>query len=104
MDLPGNTCLELTEKTAEAIDDDGLYQLFVSTQMNNINLCVHAALQWVVGLLKNPKLKFWIIRHVLAYKGQSTWPHIVVIIVRKFPHYWVTLGYFIWMWKGLSQE
>lgn len=45
MDLPENTCPELTEKTAEAIDDEGLYQLFISTQMNNVNLCVHAALQ-----------------------------------------------------------
>ena len=45
MDLPGNTCPELTEKTAEVIDDEGLYQLFVSTQMNNVNLCIHAALQ-----------------------------------------------------------
>ena len=57
MDLPGNTCPELTEKTAEVIDDEGLYQLFVSTQMNNVNLCIHAALQWV-GHSKNGKFKF----------------------------------------------
>ncbi|KAF8743561.1 hypothetical protein AX14_002110 [Amanita brunnescens Koide BX004] len=75
MDLSGNACPELTETTAEAIDDDGLYQLFVSTQMNNVNLCVHAALQ-----------------HVLAHQGESEWPHIFVIIARKFPHYWVDRG------------
>ena len=39
MDLPGNDCPELTEKTADAIDDDSLRELFVSTQMNNLDLC-----------------------------------------------------------------
>ena len=38
-------CTELTEKTADAIDDDSIHQLFVSTQMNNLNLCVKSALQ-----------------------------------------------------------
>ena len=39
MDIPGNDCPELTEKTANAIDDTSLQELFVSTQMNNIDLC-----------------------------------------------------------------
>ena len=33
MDMPGNDCPELTEKTADAIDDASLRELFVSTQM-----------------------------------------------------------------------
>lgn len=45
MDMAGNDCPELTEQTAHAIDDASLYQLFVSTQMNNLNLCAHAALK-----------------------------------------------------------
>jgi hypothetical protein len=45
MDLPENNCPELTEKTANIIDDAGLRQLFVSTQMNNLDLCVKSALQ-----------------------------------------------------------
>ncbi len=45
MDLPEKNCPELTETTAEAIDDDSIYQLFVSTQMNNLDLCVKSALQ-----------------------------------------------------------
>ena len=45
MDIPGNNCPELTEKTADTIDDPSLNQLFVATQMNNLNLCAHAALQ-----------------------------------------------------------
>ena len=39
MDIPGNDCPELTEKTANAIDDTSLRELFVATQMNNIDLC-----------------------------------------------------------------
>jgi hypothetical protein len=32
-------CLELTDKTAEAITDDALKLLFVSVQQNNLDLC-----------------------------------------------------------------
>ena len=45
MDMPGNDCPELTEKTANAIDDTSLQELFVSTQMNNIDLCGRAAVE-----------------------------------------------------------
>ena len=39
MDMPENDCPELTERTADAIDDASLQELFVSTQMNNLDLC-----------------------------------------------------------------
>ena len=45
MDMPENDCPELTEKTADAIDDASLRDLFVSTQGNNLNLCGRAALE-----------------------------------------------------------
>jgi hypothetical protein len=45
MDLPEKNCTELTQQTADAIDDDSIHQLFVSTQMNNLDLCVKSALQ-----------------------------------------------------------
>ncbi|KAF8336703.1 hypothetical protein F5887DRAFT_1063198 [Amanita rubescens] len=45
MDLPEKNCAELTQQTADAIDDDSIHQLFVSTQMNNLDLCVKSALQ-----------------------------------------------------------
>jgi len=45
MDIPENNCPELTEQTANAIDDASLHQLFISTQMNNLDLCVKSALQ-----------------------------------------------------------
>ncbi len=46
MDLPEKNCAELTQQTADAIvDDDSIHQLFVSTQMNNLDLSVKSALQ-----------------------------------------------------------
>ena len=45
MDMPGNDCPELTEKTADAIDDASLQALFVSTQMNNLDLCCKAGIE-----------------------------------------------------------
>ena len=39
MDMPENDCPELTEKTADAIDNASLRELFISTQMNNLDLC-----------------------------------------------------------------
>ena len=46
MDLPEKNCAELTQKTADAIDDEIMHDLFISTQMNNLDLCVKSALQW----------------------------------------------------------
>jgi hypothetical protein len=45
MDLPEKNCAELIQQTADAIDNDSIHQLFVSTQMNNLDLCVKSALQ-----------------------------------------------------------
>jgi len=70
MDLPEKNCAELTQKTADAIDDDSINQLFVSTQMNNLDLCVKSALQ-----------------HVLKYSWK--WEDVIVIVFGKFPHFWV---------------
>ncbi|KAF8325020.1 hypothetical protein F5887DRAFT_901914 [Amanita rubescens] len=45
MHIAESNCPELTEQTANAIDDTLLQDLFISTQRNNINLCVKAAIQ-----------------------------------------------------------
>ena len=47
MDMPGNDCPELTENTADAIDNASLRELFISTQMNNLVLCGKAGFKWV---------------------------------------------------------
>ena len=45
MDIPQTDCPELTEKTAYAIDDASLRELFVSTQTNNLDLCGKAGVE-----------------------------------------------------------
>ena len=45
MDLPDTNCAELTQQTAGAIDADSIHQLFVSTQINVLDLSVKSALQ-----------------------------------------------------------
>jgi hypothetical protein len=45
MDLPENDCPELIEKTADAIDNASLRELFISTQRNNLDLCGKAGLE-----------------------------------------------------------
>jgi hypothetical protein len=47
MHKPERKCPELTQETANAIDNKSLHQLFISTQMNNLDLCVECALQTV---------------------------------------------------------
>ena len=44
MDIPENDCPELSEMTAYAIDNSSLQELFISTQMNNLELCVKSGL------------------------------------------------------------
>ena len=44
MDLEENDCPELTQKTASAINDTTIHDLFVSTQMNHLDLCVKSAI------------------------------------------------------------
>ena len=51
MDIPENDCPELTEKTADAIDDSSLQELFVSIQMNNLDLCIKYGLEWALCLI-----------------------------------------------------
>ena len=87
MDLPEKNCAELTQQTADAIDDDSLHQLFVSTQMNNLDLCVKSALQWG-SHLRCQLLTLTLFRHVLK-ATDWTWNDVVVIVFSKFPHFWV---------------
>jgi hypothetical protein len=43
MNKPETTCHELTKQTAAVLNDENLQLLFVSTQQNNLELCVEYA-------------------------------------------------------------
>jgi hypothetical protein len=48
---PDANCHELSKQTAAVINDDTLQHLFVSTQQNNLELCVEYSIkQWVTNL------------------------------------------------------
>ena len=88
MDLPEKNCPELTQQTADAIDDESLHQLFVSTQKNNLDLCVKAAIQFG-SYLKQFFHMLTILRTVMNDFSDSSWEDIALIVLSKFPHYWV---------------
>ncbi|KAF8654883.1 hypothetical protein AX14_008223, partial [Amanita brunnescens Koide BX004] len=61
----------IVKKTANAIDDASLHELFVSTQMKNLDLHVKSALQ-----------------SVFDYNIEIDWTSVVFRIFSMFPHYW----------------
>ena len=48
MNKEENQCSELSEKTMDVLDNDILVNLFVSTQKNNLDLCIKKGIEWVV--------------------------------------------------------
>ena len=88
MDIPENDCPELSEKTADAIDDPSLQELFVSAQMNNLDLCVRYGLEWVSQQIVLLLIKCWVSRHVFK-RGGTSLEAAFIIVLSKFPHYWV---------------
>ena len=51
MNKKENQCSELSEKTMDILDNDVLVNLFVSTQKNNLDLCIKKSIEWVFYLL-----------------------------------------------------
>jgi len=70
MDLPETDCHELTERSAAVIDDPSLNRLFVSTQMNNLDLCVKSAL------------------HFVFIEDKIRMERAIWFVTNSFPHYW----------------
>jgi hypothetical protein len=45
MDKEDNQCSELSEKTINILDNDALVNLFISTQQNNLDLCITKSIE-----------------------------------------------------------
>jgi len=45
MNKEENQCSELSEKTMDVLDNDILVNLFVSTQKNNLDLCIKKGIE-----------------------------------------------------------
>jgi hypothetical protein len=50
MDKEDNQCSELSEKTMDILDNDVLVNLFVSTQQNNLDLCIKKSIEYFILL------------------------------------------------------
>ena len=48
LDNEENQCPELSEKTMDTLDNDVLVNLFVSTQKNNLELCIAKSVKLVI--------------------------------------------------------
>jgi len=48
MDKEENQCSELSKKTMDILDNDVLVNLFVSTQQNNLDLCIEKSIRLVI--------------------------------------------------------
>ena len=51
MDKEENQCSELSKKTADILDNNILVNLFVSTQKNNLDLCIERSIKLVFNYL-----------------------------------------------------
>ena len=45
MNKDENQCSELSEKTTDILDNDVLVNLFISTQQNNLDLCIKKSIE-----------------------------------------------------------
>jgi hypothetical protein len=45
LDKEENQCFELSKKTMDILDNDILVNLFVSTQKNNLDLCIEKGIR-----------------------------------------------------------
>ncbi|KIM42373.1 hypothetical protein M413DRAFT_132594 [Hebeloma cylindrosporum] len=63
LDKEDNQCSELSEKTMNILDDDILINLFVSTQQNNLDLCIERSIKniWKIGTFSQMLLVYEII-------------------------------------------
>ena len=87
MDLPEMDCPELTDKTADAVTDDSMLQLFVSTQGNNLDLCVKSALKQVIYI----RYCFKMLTISRFIPHGSHWEEVIQCIFAIFPHFWVCM-------------
>ena len=90
MDLPEMDCPELTDKTADAVTDDSMHQLFVSTQRNNLDLCVKSAIQQVINIRYCFKM-LTVSSFTISSQSTTTWENIVQCFFIMFPHFWVCM-------------
>ncbi|KAG8855108.1 hypothetical protein FRB91_002631 [Serendipita sp. 411] len=81
MNKEGYDCGDLVEQTAAALDDETLRQLFVSTQRNNLEVCIRYALESALGTIEQG------IGKPIKIVSEDNFKEMIRIILRWFPQY-----------------
>ena len=94
MHEPGADCKDLIEKTAAALSSEELQQLFLSTQQNNLEICIQ------YGIKRHGKVFSWIYMidmicrivnakesSLLQYfkKNGGNWACLMALVLAYFP-------------------
>jgi len=70
LDKEENLCSELSEKTTDILDNDVLVNLFVSTQKNNLDLCIKKSIEDAWKIKRNQGI------------------FMIYVLTRWFPNFW----------------
>jgi len=79
MNEPGGDCNELIEKTADALSSEQLQQFFLSTQRNNVDICLKYGVR---GMMKQTQLNGM----KIFKKNKGNWAGFMVMVLKYFPH------------------
>ena len=101
MHMSGADCSGLIEKTTAALSSENLQQLFLSTQQNNIELCVTYGVQrWgtiifkytIFMILRIMNLSLSKLAKSTIKENNKNWACIMGIVLRYFPHFVVCIS------------
>ena len=93
--MSGADCSGLIEKTTAALSSENLQQLFLSTQQNNIELCViYGVKRWGNMIFKYTIFMILRIMNLSLSKSEKStikennrnWTYIMGIVLIHFPH------------------
>ena len=73
MNKEENQCSELSETTTDILDNDVLVNLFISTQQNNLDLCIKKSIEWVFCFTYFLKYLFWTSISRMAWDLDGRW-------------------------------
>jgi hypothetical protein len=72
----------LIKKTAAALSSEELQQLFLSTQQNNVEICLKYAIERIVLLTDSDLSKYF-------KKAKGDWTCFIAFVLKYFPNIWI---------------
>ncbi|KAF8799074.1 hypothetical protein BYT27DRAFT_7202008, partial [Phlegmacium glaucopus] len=78
MHEPGADCRDLIEKTTAALSTEELQQLFLSTQQNNVEVCIKYGVKRLLNQVESTLLRYF-------KKSEGNWAYFMATVLRYFP-------------------